>query len=146
MSKRLDVLKALKSLIAVAVAPAEVVGLDGDEAAPARVLQSGRVIVRSGDPGEPEVDLSPLAYNWSHRIPIELVAVAGMGVTAEEALDALLVRIGSALALDPTLGGLCDWVEAAAPATEDITNDGAAPPRGADLIITAIYVTSSPLN
>lgn len=146
MSKRLDVLKALKTLIAVAVAPADVLGLDGDEAAPARVPQGGGVVVRTGDPGEPEIDLSPLAYNWSHRIPIEVTAVAGMGITAEEALDALLVRIGAALALDPTLGGLCDWVEAAAPTTEDISNDGAAPPRGADLIITAIYVTSSPLN
>lgn len=146
MSTRLDVLKALKTLIGVAVAPAEVLGLDGDEAPPARVSQNGRVIVRTGDPGEPEVDLSPLAYNWAHRIPVEVVALSGVGITPEEALDAMLVKIGSAIEGDRTLGGLCDWVEAAAPATEDISNDGVTPPRGADLVITATYVTTSPLN
>lgn len=146
MSKRLDVLKALKVLIGVAAAPAEVLGLTGDEAPPARVPPNGRIVVRAGDPGEPEIDLSPLAYNWSHRIPVEVCAVATADMTAEEALDAMLVKIGAAIGADRHLGGLCDWLEAAAPATEDISNDGVNPPRGADLIVTATYVTSSPLN
>jgi hypothetical protein len=120
MSKKLDVLKALKLLTAVAVPKAEIVGLDGEEAAPARVPANGRIIIRTGDPGEPEIDLSPLAYNWSHRIPIEFVAVETPALTSEEALDDMLVRFGAAIAADRHLGGLCDWLGIDAPGSEDI--------------------------
>ncbi len=146
MSKKLDVLKALKLLIAVAVPKAEVIGLDGEEAAPARVPANGRIIIRTGDPGEPEIDLSPLAYNWSHRIPIEFVAIETATLTSEEALDDMLVRFGAAIADDRQLGGLCDWLGIAAPGSEDIYTDGAEPPRGAELVLTANYVTDSELS
>ncbi len=146
MSKKLDVLKALKLLIAVAVPKAEIVGLDGEEAAPARVPANGRIIIRTGDPGEPEIDLSPLAYNWSHRIPIEFVAIETATLTSEEALDDMLVRFGAAIADDRQLGGLCDWLGIAAPGSEDIYTDGAEPPRGAELVLTANYVTDSELS
>lgn len=146
MSKKLQILKALKLVIEVAVPKAEVVGLDGDEAAPARVPANGRIIIRTGDPGEPEIDLSPLAYNWSHRIPIEFVAVETATLTSEEALDDMLVRFGAAIAADRHLGGLCDWLGIAAPGSEDIYTDGAEPPRGAELVLTANYVTDSELS
>jgi hypothetical protein len=146
MSKKLDVLKALKLLTAVAVPKAEVVGLDGEEAAPARVPANGRIIIRTGDPGDPEIDLSPLAYNWSHRIPIEFVAVETPTLSSEEALDDMLVRFGAAIAADRHLGGLCDWLGIAAPGSEDIYTDGAEPPRGAELVLTANYVTDSELS
>jgi hypothetical protein len=146
MSKKLNVLKALKLLTAVAVPKAEVVGLDGEEAAPARVPANGRIIIRTGDPGEPEIDLSPLAYNWSHRIPIEFVAVETPTLTSEEALDDMLVRFGAAIAADRHLGGLCEWLGIAAPGSEDIYTDGAEPPRGAELVLTANYVTDSELS
>lgn len=146
MSKRLDVLKALKLLTAVAVPLAEVVALDGEEAAPARIPPNGRIVIRTGDPGEPEIDLSPLAYNWSHRIPIEFIAVETPTLTSEEALDAMLVRFGAAVAADRQLGGLCDWLGIAAPGTEDIYTEGAEPPRGAEIVLTATYVTDSELS
>lgn len=146
MSKKLDVLKALKLLTAVAVPLAEVIGLDGEEAAPARVPANGRIIIRTGEPGEAEIDLSPLAYNWSHRIPIEFTAVETATLTSEEALDAMLVRFGAAIAADRQLGGLCDWLGIAPPGSEDIYTDGAEPPRGAELVLTANYVTDSELS
>jgi hypothetical protein len=146
MSKKLDILKAIKLLTAVAVPLAEVVGLDGDEAPPARVPAGGRIVVRTGEPGEPEIDLSPLAYNWSHRIPIEFTAVETATLTSEEALDAMLVRFGAAISANRQLGGLCDWLAITAPGTEDIFTEGALPPRGAELVLTASYVTNSELS
>jgi hypothetical protein len=146
MSKKLDILKALKLRTAVAVPLAEVVGLDGEEAAPSRVPAGGRIVIRTGEPGEPEIDLSPLAYNWSHRIPIEFTAAETAELTSEEALDAMLVRFGNAIAADRSLGGLCEWISITAPGSEDIYTEGAAPPRGAELVLTVNYVTNSELS
>ena len=146
MSRRLDVLKALADLVRVALPGAKVVGLDDDAAAPQSIPASGMVIVRSGDPGDPDVDLSPLAYNWTHRIPLEVSSYASANVSSEEALDEMLTAIDAAIAADRTLGGLCDWVEPQAPLTEDIYTDGTEPPRGADLAVVATYTTATPLS
>ncbi len=146
MSKKLDILKAIKLLAAVSSPQAEVVGLDGEEAPPARVGAGGRIVVRTGEPGEPEIDLSPLAYNWSHRIPIEFVALETVTLTSEEALDAMLVRFGAAIAANRHLGGLCAWLGITAPGSDDIYTEGAGPPRGAELVLTANYVTNSELS
>lgn len=146
MSKKLDILKAIKLLTAVAIPLAEVVGLNGEEAPPARVPAGGRIVIRTGEPGEPEVDLSPLAYNWSHRIPIEFTAVETPTLTSEEVLDDMLVRFGAATAGNRQLNGLCDWLAITAPGTEDIYTEGAQPPRVAELVLTANYVTDSELS
>lgn len=59
MSKRESVLAAVKSLIA-SVLPAAEVKRNQDK--PERIPAGGIVIVRDGDPGNPEYTLSPLAY------------------------------------------------------------------------------------
>lgn len=140
MSRRLDVLAALKLLIAGALPNADVLGLDNDTSPPKRIYPGGRVVVRAGDPGEAEIDLCPLAYHYFHRVPIEVLA------PNEAALDLMLIAIGEAVAANRTLGGLCDWVEPVAPETEDIVADNAAAQRGADLAIVAQYATPNPLT
>jgi hypothetical protein len=142
MSKRLDVLTAVKALVAAALPDAEVLGLDGDEAAPDRISAGGRVIVRSGTPGDPEVDLSPLTYHYEPEIPIEVASSTG----DEDTLDAMTGAIGRAVQADRTLGGLVDWLDATAPLTDDVYLAGATPARGAVLSIIAAYSTSDPLN
>ncbi len=146
MSHRLDVLKRLKDLISAALPGAQVLGLDGEEAAPARVPDGGRVILRTGDPGEAEMDLSPLRYNYEHRIPIEVAAYKSAGRTAEEALDDMLMAIDAAIIADRFLGGLCTYLDAMAAGTEDMFAEGATPLRGADLLLIANYTTTSPLS
>lgn len=138
MSKRLDVLTAVATLVAGALPAADVHGLSNDEAAPTRVGSNGLAIVRAGDPGDATIDLSPLAYNWAHRIPVELVA------NDEAALDVMVTAIGDAIVADRQLGGLCDWLDAAAPSTERIAVEAGKPQRGTELILFAHYVTSSP--
>lgn len=89
--------------------------LRGD-ALPERVSAAGLLILRDGEPGEPEVTLSPLSYHYQHRAEIEAVV---QGAARDTTFDTLCASIGAAIAADRTLGGLCDWVEAEAPRPVD---------------------------
>ena len=139
MSRRLDVVRGVLQLLTGAVPGAVVVGLDDHEDAPVRLAPGGRIVVRAGDPGEPEIDLSPLTYNWTHRIPVEVL------MPDEDQLDAALVAIGAAIDGDRQLGGLCDWLDAEAPATQNVRVENARSLRGAPIAVTAIYATDTPL-
>lgn len=142
-SRRERVLDAIKTLIAGALPNAEVRrNLDKPE----RIPPGGLAIVRDGDPGEPEVLLSPLMYLYTHRIPVEIAVRESGTQSREQALDAMLAAIGAAVAADRTLGGLCDFIEAEAPATADIDAAGAQTARWADAAIVASYGTPDPLN
>jgi hypothetical protein len=93
------------------------------EVLPERVPAAGLLILRDGEPGEPEVTLSPLRYHYQHRAEIEAVV---QGTGRDTAFDTLCAGIGMALAADRTLGGMCDWVEAEAPRPVDLAVEGAA--------------------
>jgi hypothetical protein len=93
------------------------------EVLPERVPSGGLLILRDGEPGEPEVTLSPLRYHYQHRAEIEAFV---QGTRRDAAFDTLCAGIGVALAADRTLGGLCDWVEAEAPRPVDLPVEGAA--------------------
>ena len=80
-----------------------------DEVLPERIPAAGLIILREGQPGEPEVTLSPLRYHYQHRSELEVVVQAGTGRAS--AFDDLIAAIGAALEADRTLGGVCDWVE-----------------------------------
>ena len=142
-SKREQVLDAVAALIDAALPAAKV---ERNAAKPERIPPGGLAIVRDGDPGEPEVLLSPLTYLYTHRIPLEIAARESGSQSREQVLDAMLAAIGAAVAADRTLGGLCDFIEAEAPATADIEAAGALPGRWADAAIVAIYGTPDPLN
>lgn len=144
-SKRAQVQAGVRALIAAAVPLAEVKGLDAAPF-PERIPAQGLAIVREGDPGQPEVDLSPVTYHWEHAIPVEVAAIAGGGKTAAAALDTMLAAIGAAVAADRTLGGLCDWIDVLEPSIEDIAAAGTSPAKGAELSILASYSTTTPLN
>ncbi len=95
-----------------------------DEVLPERIPATGLIILRDGQPGEPEVTLSPLRYHYQHRAELEVIVQAGTGRAS--AFDDLIAAIGTALEADRTLGGLCDWVEPEAPASVDLPVEGAA--------------------
>ena len=110
---------------------------------PERVPAAGLLILRDGEPGEPEVTLSPLAYHYQHRAEIEAVV---QGPDRDAAFDMLAASIGAALSADRTLGGLCDWVEAEAPQTVDLPVEGAASLKAAVIKVSLFYTTSDPLG
>ena len=113
------------------------------EALPERVLADGLLILRDGEPGEPEITLSPLRYHYRHRAEIEAVV---QGATRDAAFDTLCASIGAAIAADRTLGGLCDWVEAEAPRPVDLPVEGAASLKAAVIPIILHYSTADPLG
>ena len=137
-SKRETILAALNARLQTLAAAV----LRGD-VLPERIPATGLIILRDGKPGDPEVTLSPLIYFYEHRAELEVVIQAG---TARDALfDALTADIGTALAADRTLGGLCDWVEAEAPEPVDLPIEGAAALKAAVITIMLHYATSDPL-
>lgn len=71
-----------------------------NEALPASVSAGGLVILRDGDPGEPDVTLNPRTEFFSHRAEIEAFATRPAGGGGETALDTLLSGIGTVLASD----------------------------------------------
>ena len=112
------------------------------EVLPERVPADGLLILRDGEPGEPEVTLSPLAYHYQHRAEIEAVA---QGTNRDAAFDAICASISTALAADRTLGGLCDWVEAEAPQPVDLPVEGAVGLKAAVIPVVLHYSTADPL-
>ena len=115
-----------------------------DEVLPERIPPAGLIILRDGQPGEPEVTLSPLRYHYQHRAELEVIVQAsGNRATA---FDVLIASIGTALATDRTFGGLCDWVEAEAPASVDLPVDGAIALKAAVVTVVLHYTTADPLG
>ena len=104
---------------------------------------AGLLILRDGEPGEPEVTLSPLAYHYQHLAEIEAVV---QGADRDAAFDTLTASIGAVIAADRTLGGLCDWVEAEAPRPVDLPVDGAASLKAAAIPVVLHYSAADPLR
>ena len=114
-----------------------------DEVLPECIPPAGLIILRDGQPGEPEVTLSPLRYHFQHRAELEVIIQdANFRATA---FDTLIAAIGTALAADRTLGGLCDWVEAEAPASVDLPIEGAVSLKAAVITVVLHYTTTGPL-
>lgn len=138
MTKREDVLSALFA----GLQSLDVMVLRGD-VLPERLPADGIMILRDGDPGEPDVTLSPLTYHYEHRAEIE-VSVQG-ATSRNDKFDALVAALGTVLASDRTLGGLCDWVEPQAPEPVDLPIEGAASLKAAVVPVVLHYATSDPL-
>jgi hypothetical protein len=110
---------------------------------PERVPSAGLLILRDGEPSDPDVTLSPLRYHYQHRAEIEAVV---QGAAREAAFDVLCASVGAVISADRTLGGLCDWVEAEAPRPVDLPVEGAAALKAAVLTIILHYSTGDPLQ
>lgn len=137
-TQRETILAALHGRLQTLAAPV----LRGD-VLPERIPATGLIILRDGKPGDPEVTLSPLTYFYEHRAELEVVIQAGTGRDA--LFDALTADVGSALAADRTLGGLCDWIEAEAPKPVDLLIEGAASLKAAVITVVLHYATPDPL-
>ena len=114
-----------------------------DDVLPERIPAAGLIILRDGQPGDPEVTLSPLRYHYQHRAELEVVVQAPNGRAS--AFDTLIASIDTALEVDRTLGGLCDWVEPEAPASVDLPIEGAAALKAAVITVVLHYTTTGPL-
>jgi hypothetical protein len=89
--------------------------------------------------------LSPASYLYEHRAGLDVVVVHADGALRDARFDDLLAAIGTAIASDRTLGGLCDVVRALAPEPVSQPVEGAAGLKAATVPIVLVYATDDPL-
>jgi hypothetical protein len=141
-STRETILARLYTALDLQLTP-RLVDLRRNDVLPTRIHPQGLVILRDGDPGEPETSFSPLLYHYEHRAQIEVFVQPGQD--REGLFDTLCQSIGAAVVADRTLGGLCDWVEAEAPAPDDTPVEGGVTFRAAIIGVRLHYATPDPL-
>jgi hypothetical protein len=117
-----------------------------NEVLPERVPENGLVILRDGDPGEPEAILSPLRWSYQHRIDLDVVVQRPTPPERDAAFDALIAAIGASVAADRSLDGLVERLDALAPVPTELAIEGALGLKAATLSILASYLTSDPLS
>lgn len=142
MSRREQILAALAAVLAGQLA----VPVRRNEVLPEKVPAAGLVILRDGDPGEPDITLNPRTEFYAHRVELEVYVPRDPGGGGEAALDQLLGAIGAALRVDETLGGLAENLTPSAPETGALALEGAPPVLTARIIVTIEYLVSDPLT
>ncbi len=141
-SKAEQVLEAMKALLETV--PGAVV--ERNSVLPEKVPAGGLIILREGDPGEPEQALGGFgsAY-YQHAVEVEVYVEEGDAAVRDAAFDALLQQIGTALDVDPTLGGLAFGVSYGRPEASIEAVAGAPAIKSATLTVTVDYETDAPL-
>lgn len=109
---------------------------------PEDLSRDGMVILRDGEPGEPEETFSPHRFHYEHLAEIEIF-VPGTEVR-DAAFDALKVAVGGILAANRAIGG-ADWIEAMAPTTSDLPALGADTIKAATIPVVLHFWTDDPL-
>jgi hypothetical protein len=117
-----------------------------NEPLPTKVPAEGLLILRDGDPGEPEVTLSPTRYHYQHRAEVEALVQHGDSAQRDTALDILLETVAQALDGQTSLGGLVDYLHIETPDFLSETVEGAPTIKAAVVPIILEYSTSNPLN
>jgi hypothetical protein len=141
-SKAEQVLNALKALLEAI--PDAVV--QRNNVLPEKVPAGGLIIVRDGDPGEPEQALGGFGSTYyQHAVEIELYVEEGNAAARDAAFDDLLQQIGVALEGAPTLGGLAFGLTYGRPEPAIEAVAGAPAIKSATLTVTVDYESNAPL-
>ncbi|MBC8268474.1 MAG: acyl-CoA transferase [Rhodospirillaceae bacterium] len=142
-SKPEQVLDAIKVLLNT-VPNAKV---ERNTAVPEKIPTGGLIVLRDGDPGEPETALGGFGgVYYSHDIEIELYAEDGDATARDTAFDILVQAIGTALEADPTLGGLAFGMTYGRPEVDTEAVTGAPAIKTGMIIVTVEYETDSLLG
>jgi hypothetical protein len=141
-SKAEQVLEALNTILATVPGAAVV----RNSVLPEKIPDGGLIILRDGDPGEPEQALGGFgsAY-YQHAVEIEVYVEDGNAVARDAAFDDLVQQIGVALEADPTLGGLAFGLTYGRPEPAIEAVAGAPAIKSATLIVTVDYESDAPL-
>jgi len=137
-SKTEQVLVAIKS----ALEAIPYASVERNSAVPKKISAGGLIVLRDGDPGEPDTSLGGFggAY-YSHAIEVEVYVEAG-----DAAFDGLLGQIGTVLDADPTLGGLAFGMAYGRPDVDADGVPGAPAIKAGTITVTVEYETESPLG
>lgn len=117
-----------------------------NEPLPTKVPSEGLFILRDGDPGEPDVTLSPTRYHYQHRVDVEALVQHAEQEQRDLTLDALLGTLAQALDGQTILGGLVDYLHIETPDFLSETVEGAPTIKAAVVPVILEYSTTNPLN
>lgn len=148
MTKREQILQALFAVLETVGNPATPGGpeIKLNTSIPPSVPANGLVVMRDGDPGEPDVTLSPLTYHWQHQVPVEVVVQKASETDRRARLDAIIATIGTAVESDRSLGGLAEWLEIGPPSLDEEAVEGAAALKGATIPVIVHYASAGALS
>ncbi len=142
-SKTEQVLEAIKSLL-ITVPGAKV---ERNTAVPEKIPTGGLIVLRDGDPGEPEAALGGFGgVYYSHSIEIELYIEQGDATLRDAAFDTLVQSIGTSLETDSTLGSLAFGMSYGRPEINTESVSGAPAIKTGTIIVTVEYETLSLLG
>ena len=143
MSRREEAIAAVVTLVTAALPLALVVR---NQERADEIGGGGFVNIIDGDPGDPEITLSPLTYTYDHPIGLELAAIGSADMTKEQALDAMGAAIGRAVAADRTLGNIVEFAQVTALNTDNANAAGTDTIRWGDGAVIVQYTTKSPMG
>ena len=142
-SKPEQVLDAIKVLLNT-VPDAKV---ERNTAVPEKIPTGGLIVLRDGDPGEPETALGGFGgVYYSHNIEIELYIEDGDATSRDANFDNLVQSVGTELENNPSLSGLVFGMSYGRPEIDTEAVTGAPAIKTGTIIVTAEYETTSPLS
>jgi hypothetical protein len=142
-SKAEQVLDALKALLETVPGAT----IERNSVLPEKVPDGGQIILRDGDPGEPEQALGGFGSTYyQHAVEVEVYLEEANSAARDAAFDALLLQIGIALEADPTLGGVALGLTYGRPEPAIEAIAGAPAIKTATLTVTVDYETDAPLS
>jgi hypothetical protein len=141
-SKAEQVLEALRGLLALV--PGALV--ERNSVLPEKIPGGGLIILRDGDPREPEQALGGFGSTYyQHAVEIEVYVEQGDAAARDADFDDLLQQIGAALEANLTLGGLAFGLTYGRPVPAIEAVAGAPAIKGATLTVAVDYETGAPL-
>jgi hypothetical protein len=142
-SKAEQVLEALKMLLETV--PSATV--DRNSVLPEKIPNGGLIILRDGDPGEPEQALGGFGNaHYQHAVEVEVYVEEGDATARDAAFDDLLQQIGVALEANPSLGDLAFGMTYGRPEPAIEAVAGAPAIKTATLTVTVDYESDAPLS
>lgn len=109
---------------------------------PEKIPAGGLIVLRDGDPGEPDTALGGFGnVYYDHAIEVEVYVEE-----SDAAYDDLLGKIGTELDADPTLGGLAFGITYGRPQIDVEAFAGAPSIKSGTITVTVEYETGSPLG
>jgi hypothetical protein len=105
----------------------------------------GLIILRDGDPGEPEQALGGFGSTYyQHAVETEVYVEEGDAAVRDATFDVLLQQVGTALQSDPTLGRLAFGLTYGRPELSTEAVAGGSAIKAATLTVTVDYESDAP--
>jgi hypothetical protein len=122
------------------------VAVKRNEILPAKIPESGLIILFDGEVTVAETLLSPLRYLLQHRAEVQVAVQKATANARDAALDTVLTAIAAVITSNPTLGGTVDVAILEAPQFTDEPVEGAAGLKIASIPVLLEYVANTPIS